>query len=268
MRETLRRRVARIAAPLVFWTAAYLALQAATVPGYDWKGAAANLFNKPAEIHLWYLYALLAIYLLLPLLRLLVRQAPRRLLWYAIGLWVAFSSLWRAAAGLMPALQLPDYANLDILGGYLGYVLLGWLLATTKRAPSKGLCAAGFLAGLLVTVGGTWFMTRRAGELNGVFYQYFMPNVVLMAACAFLLFKGLWAGRESGRVIRRLSALSFGVYLVHEVLLRLLEPVFAPLPAAAGMLLLSLAVLALSMAAAWLLSLIPGVRFITLGERK
>ena len=195
VRETLRRRVARIAAPLVFWTAAYLVLQAATVPGYDWKGAAANLFNKPAEIHLWYLYALLAIYLLLPLLRLLVRQAPRRLLWYAIGLWVAFSSLWRAAAGLMPALQLPDYANLDILGGYLGYVLLGWLLATTKRAPSKGLCAAGFLAGLLVTAGGTWFMTRRAGELNGVFYQYFMPNVVLMAACAFLLFTGLWAGR-------------------------------------------------------------------------
>ena len=111
-------------------------------------------------------------------------------------------------------------------------------------------------------------MTRRAGELNGVFYQYFMPNVVLMAACAFLLFKGLWAGRESGRVIRRLSALSFGVYLVHEVFLRLLEPVFAPLPAAAGMLLLSLAVLALSLAAAWLLSLVPGVRFITLGERK
>ena len=251
VRETLRRRVARIAAPLVFWTAAYLVLQAATVPGYDWKGAAANLFNKPAEIHLWYLYALLAIYLLLPLLRLLVRQAPRRLLWYAIGLWVAFSSLWRAAAGLMPALQLPDYANLDILG-----------------APSKGLCAAGFLAGLLVTAGGIWFMTRRAGELNGVFYQYFMPNVVLMAACAFLLFKGLWAGRESGRVIRRLSALSFGVYLVHEVFLRLLEPVFAPLPAAAGMLLLSLAVLALSLAAAWLLSLVPGVRFITLGERK
>lgn len=211
VRETLRRRVVRIAAPLVFWTAAYLGLQAATVPGYDWKGA---------------------------------------------------------AAGLMPALQLPDYANLDILGGYLGYVLLGWLLATTKRAPSKGLCAAGFLAGLLVTAGGTWFMTRRAGELNGVFYQYFMPNVVLMAACAFLLFKGLWAGRESGRVIRRLSALSFGVYLVHEVFLRLLEPVFAPLPAAAGMLLLSLAVLALSLAAAWLLSLIPGVRFITLGERK
>ena len=38
VRETLRRRVVRIAAPLVFWTAAYLGLQAATVPGYDWKG--------------------------------------------------------------------------------------------------------------------------------------------------------------------------------------------------------------------------------------
>lgn len=86
---------------------------------------------------------------------------------------MAFSSLWRAAAGPDPGAALPDYANLDILGGYLGYVLLGWLLTTTERTPSKGLCTAGFLAGLLVTAGGTWFMTRRAGELNGVFLPVF-----------------------------------------------------------------------------------------------
>lgn len=267
-----RKRIPRVAVPLLFWTVVYLVLQAATVPDYDWKGAVLGIVGKPAEIHLWYLYALIAIYLLLPFLQLLVRHAPRRILWYGIVLWLLFSCFWRAAAGLIPALELSDYANLDMLGGYLGYVLLGWLLSTQERLPSQKLCVAAVILGVGITAAGTWLMTWRAGELNGVFYQYFMPNVVLAAAGVFCLFRRRTAG--SGAWLRRLSGLSFGVYLVHEVFLRLLNPVFAPLlraPGAGaqvgGMLLLCAAVLLLSLAASWIFSRIPGVRFLTLGER-
>lgn len=266
----LKKRVVRVAVPLVFWTAVYIVLQAATVTDYDWKAAVLSLFSQPAEVHLWYLYALIAVYLLLPLLRLIVKYAPRRLLWYGVGLWLIFSCLWRAAAGLIPALALPDYANLDLLGGYLGYVLLGWLLSTQPRTPRRGLCLAAALAGAAVTAAATWVMTRRAGELNGVFYQYFMPNVILTAAGVFLWFRGMGEKRmrPPSPVWQALSGLSFGVYLSHEVFVRLLEPVFAPLPAAAGMLLLSAAVLLISLAVSWVLERIPGVRFVTLGERR
>lgn len=273
LRTVYRKRIPRVAVPLLFWTVVYLVLQAVMVEGYDWKSAIGGLVGNPAEIHLWYLYALIAVYLLLPFLQLLVHHAPRPLLWYGIALWLVFSCLWRAAAGLIPALELPAYANLDLLGGYLGYVMLGWLLSTQERLPGKGACVAAAVIGVVITAAGTWLMTWRAGELNAVFYQYFMPNVILAAAGIFCLFRRKVRG--SCAWLRRLSGLSFGVYLVHEVFLRLLNPLFEPMLGAkgagmqiAGMLLLCAAVLLLSIAAAWLLSALPGIRFLALGERR
>lgn len=270
-RQIWQRRIVRVAVPLLFWSAVYLVFSALTVPGYRPLDAVKALFSKPAEIHLWYLYALIAVYLLLPLLRLLVKYAPRRVLLYALGLWIVFSCLWRAAAGLVPALSLPDYANLDILGGYVGYVLLGWVLATAKKGPPPVFCLALYLAGVAVTASGTWVMTGRAGELNGVFYQYFMPNVVAAAVGLFLLLRrGGQAAGEAPAWLTRVTALSFGVYVSHLLFLRLLYPLFTrmPVPPAVQMLLLLPAVLAAALLFTALVRLVPGLRFAAFGERK
>ena len=192
------------------------------------------------------------IYLLLPVFRLITRHAGRRMVGYLLLLWFVFSSLWRAAAGLFPALALQDYANLDILGGYAGYVLLGWYLASSPKLPNRTVCIALTAAGIAATTLLTWLMTRRSGELNAVFYQYFMPNVLITAVGIFGLFRR-----------------TFGVYLCLMLFFRLLEPAFAalPLPAAVTMLLLTAAVWLLSVLFSILLRQIPVVRFITLGER-
>ena len=81
---------------------------------------------------------------------------------YLLLLWFVFSSLWRAAAGLFPALALQDYANLDILGGYAGYVLLGWYLASSPKLPNRTVCIALTAAGIAATTLLTWLMTRRS----------------------------------------------------------------------------------------------------------
>lgn len=274
IRQVFRRRIVRVAVPLVCWTVVYILLLALTDPQTDLKSTVFSLFSKPAAVHLWYLYALIALYLLLPFLRLIVRHASRRVLLYGLALWLVFSCLWRAAAGLFDSLSLPDYANPDILGGYAGYMLLGWALANLTRIPSRTGCLALYAAGALTTAGATWLMTARAGELNAVFYQYFMPNVVLMAGGVFLLFRRTG---ESGRADRhvsgwtaRIAALSFGVYLCHMLFVELLYPQYIqlPIPAVFQMLLLSLTVLIASLLAAWILSRIPGIRFLFLGERE
>lgn len=265
-----RRRIVRVALPLLVWSAVYIVLGALTVPDYQPLEAVKRLIGKPAEIHLWYLYALIAVYLLLPLLRLLVKHASRRALLYVLGLWIVFSCLWRAAAGLLPALALPDYANLDILGGYAGYVLLGWVLATIRKGPPPAFCLALFLAGVAVTACGTWVMTGRAGELNGVFYQYFMPNVAAAATGLFLLLRrGSRAAGEAPAWVSRAAGLSFGVYLSHLLFLRLLYPLFTrlPMPAAVQQLLLLPAVLAAALLFTALVSAVPGLRFAAFGLR-
>lgn len=274
IRQVFRRRIVRVAVPLLCWTAVYILFLILTDPQTDLKSTVVSLFSKPAAVHLWYLYALIALYLLLPFLRLIVRHASRRVLLYGLALWLVFSCLWRAAAGLFDSLALPDYANPDILGGYAGYMLLGWVLANLTRIPSKAVCLALYAAGVLTTAGATWLMTVRAGELNAVFYQYFMPNVVLTAGGVFLLFRRVGEDRRTGRHApgwaARIAALSFGVYLCHMLFVELLYPRYILLPVSAvlQMLLLSLTVLIVSLLTAWILSLIPGVRFLFLGERE
>ena len=110
-------------------------------------------------------------------------------------------------------------------------------------------------------------MTSRAGELNGVFYQYFMPNVVLQATAIFWAFRSINNRNQPVPAwMRMVAGLSFGVYLCHEVFLRLMRPVLAPLPDLVELPLLVLVVLVLSLAASWLFFHIPYVRFLTLGE--
>lgn len=263
-----KKRIVRVAVPLLFWTVVYILLKTFMVEGYSITGAITSLIHEPAEVHLWYLYALIAIYLLLPLLRLIIKHASQTMIIYIIGLWVVFSSLWRAAAGLFPALALPDYANLDILAGYVGYVLLGHVLATIKKVPSVLISMGIYVAGGVVTTAATWIMTGRAGELNAVFYQYFMPNVLIMAAALFLAFRRLGETHsgEPGRVVSPLSSLSFGVYLIHEVFLRVLQPLTAGMFNTLAIVLQAVLVFVLSLGASFLLMHIPYVRFITLGE--
>lgn len=262
-----RRRIPRVAVPLLFWSAVYILLQTAMVKDYRPLEAVKNLLSTPAEDHLWYLYALIAVYLLLPLLRLLVKHAPRRIILYTLLLWAVFSSLWRAAAGLLPALQLPSYANLDILGGYAGYVLLGHVLHTAKKTPSAAVSGGVFAVCSLFTAAATWVMTLRAGELNGVFYQYFMPNVAVMAAAAFLLLRRLGEKRrEAGHAVTALSSLSFGVYLIHEAFIRLFHLAFSSLPPLAALPLTILTTAAASLLCALVLIRLPVVRFLAMGE--
>lgn len=268
VRQLLSRRLPRVLVPLVFWTIVYWLLKWLTVPDFSPVDAVLQVFRQPAEIHLWYLYALTALYLLLPVFRLITRCADRRTVGYLLLVWFVFSSLWRAAAGLYPALALQDYANLDILGGYAGYVLLGWYLSTAPWLPNRTVCALITAAGIAATALLTWVMTQRAGELNAVFYQYFMPNVLLTAVGVFGLFRST-DSRPASRTVTALASLSFGVYLCHMLFFRLLEPVFSalPLPAALTMLLLAAAVWSLSVLLSALLRSIPGIRFLTLGER-
>lgn len=269
VRQVLCRRIPRVLVPLLFWTVVYLVLGWLTEPGFSPTNAVLQLFHQPVEIHLWYLYALIALYLLLPVFRLLTRHADRRLVGYILLLWFAFSSLWRAAAGLFPALELPAYANLDILGGYAGYLLLGWYLATAPRLPGRKTCAILAGAGIALTALFTWLMTLRSGELNAVFYQYFMPNVLMTAVGVFGLFRS-GRSKPASKPVTALAALSFGVYLCHMVFFRLLQPVFAalPLPVWITMLLLAAAVWVLSVLLSAILRRIPVLSFLTLGERK
>lgn len=217
----LRRRFVKVGIPALFWSVAYLLW---SVEAYRNGSMSAlhivlsmlkAIYLGDVEIHLWFLYVLAGIYLVTPLLRLLVSAASRRDLAYFLLLWLigtSFTALARRLSGFPTAFEIP------VVGGYVGYFVFGYWLVEVRLSPRGRLGAAlGAVCAVLVIFFGTLLLSAQAGMMDDFLYSYFSLPTILASGCAFLLLKDL-GQRLSGRILpplRALSASSFGIYLVH-----------------------------------------------------
>ncbi|WP_017591318.1 acyltransferase [Nocardiopsis potens] len=227
-REFYRKRWARIGLPLVAWTAAYL-LWEVWRNGMDAETAWRQAASGAPSVHLYFLYVIAGLYLLTPFLRTVVAHTPRSGLWWFAGTATALGvadqalSLVDGAGGATAATRfLP----------FLGYYLLGWLLHTAAPgARTARPAAAVLLVGTAATAGAAWALADSAGawEAGSAYvYDYLSPTVLPSSVGAFLVLRaaGLRLARAQGRAagavrraVGRISALSFGVYLVHVMVL-------------------------------------------------
>lgn len=272
LREVLHRRTLFLLIPLAVWSVIYVIFR------FLWQGvldesfvpvnAIRSILSTPVARHLWLLYLLLAIYLVLPFLRLLVHHAPRDLLLYGVGLWLFYSSVWPAISALFPALSFPNYGNLNVLSGYLGYPLLGWLLATTKVTPKTRWMLMGFVVGVLITALGTALLTKEAGEANLVFYQAFMPNIVVMSGCAFMACRVFDRQTIFAPWLAPMAQFAFGMYSIHELFFLLLTPLIRLIPGLISLVLAPPLIWLLSLITVAFLRRVRMVRLLFLGSRK
>ena len=221
-----RKRWARIGVPLVVWTVAYLLWQQWR-DGIGFSDALSQAASGSPSIHLYFLYVIAGLYLFTPFLRTVVAHTSRTGLWWFTG----------AALSLGFVDQL--LGMVDGVGGvtaatrflpFLGFYLLGWLLTDTgprDRDLRNG--SAAFVVGTAGTVLGAWAGTVADGEWGSsaeYFYDFLSPPMILGAVGAFMLLRALGTrlaakgpGSPVNRVIAVLSGLSFGVYLVHVMVL-------------------------------------------------
>lgn len=280
-RFRLRKQTLRVLMPLVTWSVIYTIFNRyfaltdlPVVSGSDHHHD--NIFQAlraflagPLAYHLWFVYILVGVYLVIPLLRPLTAlpEARRtRLLQYAIGLWLVFTILLPFVHHLWPGAVKPyTGAFPDFPSGYLGLFILGFYLHhhDFKIQPIF------YVAGALIGAGATCIFVYLEQTLrDGSFWAYsnLTPNIVLFAASVFMLAKTLL--NRPGRpfdFFRACSALSFRVYLLHVLVLhylRAISPIknwymndpLISIPVMAAMTLI------ISFAIAWLIDQIKPIR--------
>jgi len=220
--DFLSKRFARIIPPLLFWSLFYMGWN--TLHGTDYGalgGWLTELLNGPVVFHLWYLYAIVGIYLFVPFLRRVWNASHPSEKKLYLALW-ALASCW-------PTLEAALEIDVDLLGNYelhsffglAGYLFLGAYVhdryhEQANKARYWLVNAALFLVFSVLTMAATFAYSRKVGAPDGLFYEYLSPLVMASSVCAFNVLFGLgrrFAGHSSP--VQQISACTLGIYCIH-----------------------------------------------------
>ena len=169
--------------------------------------------------HMWYLYLILILYAVTPLIKILLERIPVKAT-YAILIALAVGgSLLPFLQALLGAAKLIALPNQAI---YVFYYLLGYVYSIRKKEPGRGeeiICLISFG----VVIGLEMLLRFVPGYEIDMAYGY-----PLTLAAAILLFNAGWGLERRAKcnkegwithAILWLSPLCFGIYLIHPVFL-------------------------------------------------
>ncbi len=227
---------------LLIWSVAYAAVYQIVIPILSGNDVSIKNFIYKSifgHTHLWYLYMLVGLYLLLPILRLFVKKENSNYVLYFILLAMVFKfsvplasfAFDKVAGGFVTSENLisayADQFYLDVLGEYITYYLIGWYISNVdiKKNIRLALYILG-AAGMITTVLGPQIFSTDTSRPLGLFYANSSINVLLYSVGVFLFIFYLFKEKDGGMtspVITKLSGLTFGTYLIHMMLLTLIS---------------------------------------------
>ena len=232
-RDFFRKRLQRILIPFIAWTVFYLLWRKYFYePQMGLQEVVRRAANGEVHFHLWFLYLITGLYLLVPFLRVFTAHATRRDLFYFLGLCFLIASLvpfLERLDGLFFHTGLRFQIPLEAAQGFTGYFLLGFVLM--KESKPSFLTGAAFLwlAAFLICFFGSGWVAFHGNQFPALFYDNLAPTVVCYAASFFVIVKETVPRLETRmnegvkRSVLSLSAASFGIYLIHPVFIDLFD---------------------------------------------
>lgn len=227
LRAFFKKRWDRIGLPFLFWSAAYFAwvFLVQNLP-FAWIVIVQGMLIGPYT-HFWYIYVLIGLYLLTPLLRMLIASANTMAMKYLIVLWV-FGAVAMPFLGFLTIFQLHD--SIFTITGYVGYFALGTYLATVQMKRST----VSFLMvlGIALTALGTYVLAVTVGGTEMYFFQeYLSPTVVLTSVMLFLLLLTIKPPAvqkdavvsKFNKLVKLISHNTLSIYFIHVMILEALK---------------------------------------------
>jgi len=278
-RTFFRKRFTRVLIPFVLWCAVYAFYyyaQGTTTLHTALLSIAKIPVNYGTDVgHLWFVYMLMAIYLIAPVFSPWVVSASR-------GSMQLFLALWGVTL-LLPFIHVfvtdvwgECYWNstptLYYFTGFIGYAVLAAYIKRFWMGPSSRvtwLAVGMVVAGYAATLSGFLYQLRYQHEVKSLelTWNFTTLNVAVMTAGLFLIFRNLRPARgdtPAWRLIGDLCRLSYGMYLAHIIVLNTVHLHLAPVLANPYLRIptIALTTFALTYVAVKLLSLLPGSKYI------
>ena len=232
-----------------------------------------NALTGNGWAHMWYLYLLIGLYLLIIFYRAIAHHISDKEYFFLLIVYVVFLSLlpllnmWNVKAGF--------YIHVSTI--YPFYLFAGYAIAERKLKIEKGLSILLALVGVAGIVAFTILSAKDVRISNGNLLGYSSIFILLLAVGFFAFVKNFFSKNENdsqteekkpgvlGKVFLEIDRCSFGIYLVHMIFVRLVLRYWKVNPYISNVTILvfiglALGILVVSYGVTALLKLIPGVK--------
>ncbi len=194
-------------------------------------------FRGTGYPHLWYLMMLIGLYLITPVLRLFVKKVNYK---YIVGIVIA-SLIFHFLPTTLDAFvkdavitpsAFTEKFHMESVGGYIAYYFLGWLLDNFELSKTKRTLwyLLGLLSILFAIVMVQFHFDDKSSIIDNMYEPTALPPLIFGSALLLLIITLCKEKKTSSSLVRLLSDCSFGVYLIHVMVLELyityIYPVF------------------------------------------
>ncbi len=283
MTDFYRRRFLRILPPMIVFMLLYCFLPLAW-GGMTWETSLADFCRLPWNFpsmagHLWFMYPLISLYLIIPVISPWLERASKREEQMFLGLFAFTTFIPWLHRFVSPELWGECFWNpfsaFWYCSGYVGYLVLAHYIRVHltwtrgRRLAVGGVC---FLVGAVFTAWSFW-LKGEPGQLIETpmlewSWEFCTPNVLLATFGLFLVFTTIRSGKTPP-FITSLSRMSFGMYLMHMFFLAPIasyvvagDQAHPLLPVGLAIPVIALSSYLCSYVTTWLLSHLPGSKWI------
>ncbi|MDR3653999.1 MAG: acyltransferase family protein [Paludibacter sp.] len=231
--EFYKKRFTRVLIPFMFWIVVYWIYRWVTLTpkmqphdiytGLKWAG---NLFLKEGvSKHFWYIYMILVIYLFVPFLGTGLRKLNMSAVFVILLFWITLAFMCKSIPMNMYNWSGNYGSKLFGYFIYSGYLVLGYYLVKLPAYSSKirFLAAAIFILSIIVSAVSTYFFSLNAHKLNLSIYGYLSINTIIQSIALFMWIKdSSFNNNYLAWIIKTISNYSYGIYLVHIIIISIL----------------------------------------------
>ncbi len=227
-----KKRFVRVLIPMIFWTIVYetkIFIDYYYLNGpVKWSEVFTVLKNPisgPVYEHLWFLYMIIALYLVTPFIRRILPVLQKKDLVYLLVLWI-FSNVVLPLVYNYSTFQIGIF--IPVVTAYLGFYVLGYYLMkrefTAKEIKIAWLI---FIASYLFNVFIVWLDSSMRNHIEPFFLSHHRPGIFIQAVSAFILLEHYAIkafarfSEKKYKLLAFMGGLTFGIYLVHPLIIEL-----------------------------------------------
>ena len=213
---------------LIAWSAAYLVIVNIFINGqhYTILSVINQFTGNQIYYHLWYLYMLLGLYLVMPILSYFLVPYRKNVMKYYIYLFAIYTLL----SEVLSVLQLLNihfsfYYTIPMMDWQLGVLIFGYFLSQKVKVEKKEFWVSISVLAVcqILTILLTYFQCAKLQAYNETFYGYNSFTVFIPAAAIFIIIRYLSQKIKYDswyvKIFRFIGAISLEIYLIHPMIL-------------------------------------------------